>query len=144
MAKKKAVTCSMKKGPLSPCYITDGASSLDKTGKCLGCGRTVEEINNPPVITDAIAKEKVLLTTEQAVTMKRIHKTLFSFFRKMEEAMCNGLLKGKTGWDTMPAYMFVAKAQESFNNILAQKDVYKECIDIANFMAMIVNKIDNS
>ena len=143
MAKKKTAVCTCKKGPLSPCIITDGSVSADaKTGKCLGCGRTMEEINNPPVAA-AIEKEKVLLTPEQAVTMKRIHKSLYSYFRAMEEAMCSNLLKGKTGWDTMPPYMHIEKMQESFNNILAQKDVAKECIDISNFSMFIWNKIKN-
>jgi predicted Fe-S protein YdhL (DUF1289 family) len=142
MAKKKV--CSCKKGPLSPCYITDGEVSLDKdTNKCIGCGKTKEEIDNPP-IPGKVAKEKVQLTLEQVHEMKKIHKSLFSFLKAMEEAMCNGLVNGKKGWNTDPAYLFVNKAQESFNNILAEKDVEKECIDIANFMMMIWKKVSSS
>jgi len=137
--KKKPETCAFKKSVVTPCYVTDGDVALDGAGKCMGCGRTVAQITTPGT-TPAPAVPATILDEEQAAEMKKIHKTAFNFHKEMEGNMAAGLIKGKKGWQTEPAWVFLDKIEESFANLKDGKDVAKECVDIANFCMFIWNK----
>ena len=138
---KQKVECKCKKTPLTQCVITDGEVSLDSNGKCIGCGRTYNEIKNPVLDEPVPQKEIITLNEEQIVEMKKIHKTLYSFFKDMEYAMCKGLVNGKKRWNTDPAWSFFEKVKASLEKIEKGIDVKKECIDLANFCMMIWHKL---
>jgi predicted Fe-S protein YdhL (DUF1289 family) len=143
MAKKK-LTCAAKKDFFTPCYCTDGTKALDASnGKCLGCGRTVKEIENPPTIkpSEKEAEEVVQLSDEQATEMKKIHKELYKFFKAMENAMLNGLVNGKTGWDIDLPIVLRDRATDSFNKLLEGSNIEKESVDLANFCMMIWRRV---
>ena len=141
MAKK--VTCAHRKNVLTPCFVVDGPVALDAQGKCQGCGKTEADIKNPVTHAKPVPA-KPDLTADQMKEMKKIHKDLYSFFKEMENAMAAGLVKGKKGWNSDPAWSFLGKMEESFNNIKAGLNIEKESVDLANFCMMIHRKAINA
>jgi hypothetical protein len=143
MAKKSAVTCERKKDFYTPCYKEDGNKGLDQvTGKCIGCGRTTKEIDNPGKSVEIA--ETVELTQEQQIEMKKIHKELYKFFKAMENAMFNGLVKGKTGWSKYLPIELRDKITYTFNKLLEGKNVEKDSIDTALYSMMIWRKANGA
>ena len=138
--KKSVVVCTRRKSVVTPCYLIDGGLALDGSGKCIGCGKTKAEIEAPAPVPEKVQVKEITLSAEQTNEMKRIHKTIYEFFKKMEERMKFGLAKGKEGWDVQPAWIFLGKIEESIKNIKDGKNVEDECADIANYCMFIWKK----
>lgn len=143
MAKKSAVTCERKTNFYTPCYIIDGVKGLDKkTGKCLGCGKTAEEIENSSIEKVKEQMDSTIeLNQEQSIEMKKIHKELYRFFKALEKSMFNGLIEGKTGWDTELSTVLRDRLTDNFNKLLEGKNVEKDSIDLAAYCMMIWRRV---
>lgn len=138
MSRRKVIICAHKKSLITPCVVTDGDVAFDEHGKCIGCGRTKEEIVSSKPKTEK--NDKVVIPKEMLPEMSKIHKTNFAFHKAMDMAMAQGLLKGKKGWDTDPPWSFINKIEESVSNIKNGQNIEKECVDVANFCMMIWRK----
>ena len=134
-------TCSEKKNPLSPCYMTDGSISLDSTGKCITCGRTQEEIEKKP---DPVVKKPIeeVATPEQMVDINKLRREVSIMKEAMKQRLTECVLSGKTGWNKTPPWVFKNNIEAKLATLSNENtDVKTACVDIANYAMFIFRSV---
>jgi hypothetical protein len=128
VAKQKPKKCPHRSSVMTPCYVEDGEEAL-VGGKCAGCGKTPDETNQENVAP--------VLPEDRAATFRKMNKHINMFAAKMKKKMLKGLLEGKTGWDTWPAWKFMDGLNKNVDHIRAGEKVSEATVDLANYAMLI-------